>query len=291
MIKRIILLYLSLIGTLLCSISYVLAKKKYFNKESDCVISFTSFPARINVVYLTVESIFRQSLMPSEFVLYLSKIDFPHEFLDLPKSLRKQISRGLLVKFVDGNLRSYKKLHYALDDFKSKKIVTIDDDVIYPSFFLEKLIDESNNFPDEVLFFRGYRMDFCGDKPIPYNQFSEISEKSSILNFPTGVSGILYPPNIFYKDVRQEDLFMSLAPLGDDIWYKSMTFINKKKCRLVSKKSIHFPPVFGSQNISLSRGNLNFLSSNKINNNTQMNAVFTYYNDLMDAIHESKTVE
>ncbi|NQX93392.1 MAG: hypothetical protein HRT64_00430 [Erythrobacter sp.] len=37
--------------------------------------------------------------------------------------------------------------------------------------------------------------------------------------FPTGVGGVLYPPGAFDKQVTDENLFMKLAPRGDDIWF------------------------------------------------------------------------
>lgn len=37
--------------------------------------------------------------------------------------------------------------------------------------------------------------------------------------FPTGVGGVLYPPNAFVDDVMDEDAFTRLCPYGDDIWF------------------------------------------------------------------------
>lgn len=45
-------------------------------------------------------------------------------------------------------------------------------------------------------------------------------------NFPTGVAGILYPYGCFHPDVLNRDLFMTLCPTGDDIWFYWMYRIN-----------------------------------------------------------------
>src|SRR5699024_11096702 len=44
--------------------------------NSDFIVSFISFPARINKVWLVVESILRQSVKPTKLILWLSKDQF-----------------------------------------------------------------------------------------------------------------------------------------------------------------------------------------------------------------------
>lgn len=38
---------------------------------------------------------------------------------------------------------------------------------------------------------------------------------------------VLYPPNCFYKDIQNEELFISLAPNADDIGL--MTLLNENQ--------------------------------------------------------------
>jgi hypothetical protein len=46
-------------------------------------------------------------------------------------------------------------------------------------------------------------------------------------NFPTGVGGILYPPHALYEeDVTNSELFLSLAPNADDVWFYAMAMRN-----------------------------------------------------------------
>jgi hypothetical protein len=105
----------------------------------DYVVSLTSYRGRIDWVYIPISSILLGSLKPNVVVLYLSREEFPGELSDLPKELIRLQSHGLTIEFVDGNLRSHKKYRYAFESFPDHKIITIDDDIIYPYDFLERM--------------------------------------------------------------------------------------------------------------------------------------------------------
>lgn len=83
----------------------------------EIVVSFTSYPARINQVHYTIYSIFKQTYKPNRVVLYLSAQEFSNKLDDLPQKLLAFCKHGLEIRFVDENYRSYKKIVYALKDF------------------------------------------------------------------------------------------------------------------------------------------------------------------------------
>ncbi|MDR0304648.1 MAG: hypothetical protein LBH98_07795 [Chitinispirillales bacterium] len=71
--------------------------------------------------------------------------------------------------------------------------------------------------------------------PCAYNEWDKCIKPSVYFHnfqhkpeciFPTGVGGILYPANCFYKDVTNKELFLKLAPHADDIWFWAMAIIN-----------------------------------------------------------------
>ena len=43
----------------------------------EVIVSLTTFPARISTVWITIETIFRQEVMPDRIVLWLAKEQFP----------------------------------------------------------------------------------------------------------------------------------------------------------------------------------------------------------------------
>ena len=55
--------------------------------ENGVIISFTSFPARINDVWKVVESLKNQSILPAKIILWLSKEQFP-DGSGIPASLK-----------------------------------------------------------------------------------------------------------------------------------------------------------------------------------------------------------
>lgn len=240
----------------------------------DVVVSLTSYGTRLRTVYLTIESVLSQSRSCDKVVIYLSKEDI--EPNNLPRSLKRLSQRGVIIKFVEENLRSYKKLHYALTDFPKSKIVTVDDDIIYPKDWLKSLVETSNRFPNDVVFYRGHviKCDDSGEL-LSYNDFSQAYGQSrSLLNLPTGVSGVLYPQGCFHEDVLDSKTFLALAPYADDLWYKVMSLKSGTSCKLVGDHSIHFTPILGTQLNSLRRTNL---SDNEINNDMQLRKLKEHY--------------
>ncbi len=60
-------------------------------------------------------------------------------------------------------------------------------------------------------------------------------KKPSFANKLVGCGGVLYPPNILYKDITNEELFTTLAPTNDDIWFWLMAVMNNVKINVIDK--------------------------------------------------------
>ncbi len=197
------------------------------------IVSFTSFPLRINHIWMVVEMLFRQSVKPDMIVLYLSNLQFD-SIETLPKSLHRYIGRGLEVKLVDGDLRSHKKYHYAMSEYPNDIIITVDDDSFYPTNTLESLLDTYKQYPDAVVSNRARVLDFKDGKLQPYKRWKTTLEGCSYNLLQTGVDGVLYPPysrGLYYKDMLNKELAMKLTPAGDDLWLYAMTRLGG--CRVV----------------------------------------------------------
>lgn len=69
--------------------------------KNNVIASLTTYPARINVVGFAIETIFNQTRKPDRVILWLAKEQFPEGVECLPKMIKKQIERGLEVRFVD----------------------------------------------------------------------------------------------------------------------------------------------------------------------------------------------
>jgi len=201
--------------------------------EANLHISLTSYGKKIQNVYYTIESIFDQSIGFSSVTLWLSREDITEE--QLPKSLLRLKSRGLRVRFVDENIRSYKKLYYTYEELLETKnqsalIVTADDDIFYTDTWLEELLSCHNQEPNKVICHRGHRiaLDDSGDVK-PYREWNSSDGASLDLEnvlMPTGIAGVLYPMEALVGLEQQKDQFMELCGFADDIWFKCLAKSN-----------------------------------------------------------------
>lgn len=91
--------------------------KQKTTQGEKMVVSLTTFPLRIGKVYLTIQSILRQSRPADRVLLWLSKEEFPEE-AQLPENLLRLKERGLDIRFCD-NIRSFKKVFYTAQEFEN----------------------------------------------------------------------------------------------------------------------------------------------------------------------------
>lgn len=128
--------------------------------EKPLIVSFTSFPRRIGKVWLVVESLLHQSVLPDKILLYLSKEQFPDELNSLPDNLLSLQDNLFEIKFVEGDLRSYKKFIYAFQEYPDAYIVTVDDDVFYPKDMISSLVEAHKAHEDCVIARYAHRMTY-----------------------------------------------------------------------------------------------------------------------------------
>ncbi|WP_202082545.1 glycosyltransferase family A protein [Zobellella iuensis] len=191
----------------------------YGNSDSNIIVSLTSFPARIEDVWITVETIFQQDYKPWKVVLVLSESEFSGRVL--PDSIGKQVKRGLEIIWTDRNTRSYKKLLPVREAYPDAYIVTVDDDIIYEPWRLSGLMAAAKDNPDTVIGYRGWEILLKNGEIMPYALWSPAG-KSTPRNrtLLTGVGGVLYPPHILNDDMLFDvDSALELAPTADDIWF------------------------------------------------------------------------
>ena len=101
----------------LVPIYFLLTRGKSLNekkRDKQLIVSLTSFPLRIGRLWIVIETLLRQKVQPDKIILWLAKSQFPNGDFDLPKKLLKQTKRGLEIRFVDEDIRSYKKFYYTL---------------------------------------------------------------------------------------------------------------------------------------------------------------------------------
>tara|TARA_B100000614_G_scaffold261976_1_gene293498 strand:+ start:494 stop:1396 length:903 start_codon:yes stop_codon:yes gene_type:complete len=201
--------------------------------DTELVVSLTTYNKRIHDVHLVVESIAQQTIKPNRVVLWLDESEF--SLNTIPHILHRQIARGLEIRFCP-DYRSYKKLIPSLMAFPESNIVTIDDDVLYPYDMLEILLREHRLFPKCVLGHRAHKIRVDdGGNVLPYCKWERRTSESDSNDFIflTGVGGIFYPKNCFNSEVLNAEVFLSIAPTADDVWFYTMARLNAFRCKKV----------------------------------------------------------
>ena len=227
------------------------------NKKNDgrIIVSLTSFPARINKVWMVVESMLRQTHKPDMIILWLSNEQFSSLNV-LPKNLLDLQSRGLRIELKDEDLRSHKKYYYAMKEYPDDFIITIDDDIFYRKNMISNLIKYSEKFPNAIIAQYTRRVVKYKQVLSSYSKWSDVYGEDTICNnlfFGSG-GGTLFPTNSLYKDCLKTELFMNLSSLADDLWLNAMARLNKRRV-IKTNASPLILPIINKNNTTLSSVN------------------------------------
>lgn len=209
---------------------------KELNKlgNNSIAISLTSFPKRINTVWMTIDSLFHQKMMPEHIILTLSLEDFPNGKIQLPKRLLYYEKFGLEINFVNDNLKPHKKYFYVMKDHPDWTIITVDDDLYYRDNLVFELFKLHEQNPNTVCANAVHTISIDVDNKCfsPYNDW--ISEKNKIpccsyKYIAIGYNGILYPNGIFSKTkyVFNKDIILNYCLDADDLWLKAVEMLNR----------------------------------------------------------------
>jgi len=225
------------------------------NKESNLIISLTSYPARIDSVHVTIESIFNQTERPWKIVLVLAENEF--EELKLPSSIHNLIDRGLEVLWVSENTRSFKKLLPVQKRYPNSSIITVDDDILYEANFIESLLKVANKYPHAIIGNRGRLIRKYKEEILPYRDWPLISHgKVGNDILLTGMGGILYPPNQINETMLQDiSSALKLCPNADDLWFWAVSVMSNTEIVCTSQMTFYEVDV-GVSEESLSAINL-----------------------------------
>ena len=194
------------------------------------IVSLTSYPKRMYDIHLCLYSLLTQDLKPDKVILWLAEEQFPHRSKDVPKKVRDLKEFGLEIKWCS-DLKSYKKLIPALQQYPDACIVTADDDIYYPENWLRGLWVMHQQTGAGVVAHRCHEAAFEGGSFLPYAKWPKCIEREdlSYTNFMTGAGGILYAPGCFHPDIMNVAKFQELCPHGDDIWFWTMALLNGTK--------------------------------------------------------------
>lgn len=219
------------------------------------IVSLTSIPGRLKNIHLTVRSLLSQTVKPEKIVLWLN--DALRDAI--PQSLGELTGEVFEIRY-SGLTCSHRKLVHSLQTFPGRTIVTCDDDVLYATTWLEKLLADHRRYPDAIIAHecRMITRDPATGELKPYKEWPTVIEAgvTSASLLPIGYGGVLYPPQALAADTCDADLFLRLAPRADDLWFKAMSYLQGtpvRRCSATERKPI---PIIGSQAVSLLKTNV-----------------------------------
>lgn len=217
------------------------------------IVSLTSYRGRFDTLALTLRSVLFQTVRPDTTILWVSHDDYPI----VPENVLELRSYGLEIAACT-DMRAYTKIIPTLQNHKDCFVITVDDDVYYRADCIEKLVAAYDPANRHVICHRAHRIVLAGNgDPARYRDWQQGIEpaETSPLIFPTGVLGVLYPPDAFHEDVCDVALFSALSPSADDIWLYWMWRMNGYLGQHLPGKTkvLEWP---GSQTMSLQAENV-----------------------------------
>ena len=195
----------------------------------DTIISVTTIPRRLNTSLLDViKSIKQQTFkckllinIPESYVKWKDPINIPEELIDdniiVFRTIKDYGPKTKLlgaIEYINRNNITH-----------IRKIITIDDDIIYSDInHIQKLTDISNKYPDRIITYSGIKL---GHFPYRY-QNGLLYNNTGLVDAPAGYYGVVYPVDCIERaKLFFEDDFVNTLPSGifnDDDAYFGIVF-------------------------------------------------------------------
>lgn len=222
-----------------------------FPQDGDTVISLTTHGTRLKSAAAAIASLLVGNVrLPVH--LWLDPVDFHARW---PEALQGLADRGLQVHESFGGLGPHTKYYGTFQRYPDRNVITVDDDVLYPRTFAQKLIHAPSD--TTITAYRAHRVVLDEEGIAPYRRWKPVKTPGpSVLNFATGVDGVRYPREMVQFVAQRGTEFLDLAPRADDVWLNHCALRAGFPVQLVGERSANFPLVPGSQRVRLSRVNL-----------------------------------
>ncbi|GMH97498.1 hypothetical protein TrVE_jg7228 [Triparma verrucosa] len=194
------------------------------------VVSLTSLPSRLSHMTQILKDMLRQDLLPDAIYINLPKFskreqkpyvvpDFVHKYIaDLPEDKRKLVHINLCENDFGPATKLIPTLLIETDPHTM--IVTIDDDVQYPPFFLSSLYSASVRMPNFAVGFKGYIIPSTGDGDEKTYEYIESSgENDREVHVLGGFLGVAYRSGMFsIERIKDYSWYPEGAFFVDDDW-------------------------------------------------------------------------
>ena len=241
-------------------------------REQGIIVSLTSYPKRIQTLWMTIETLLRQTKKPDRVILWLAEDQFKG-IESLPQELLNQRKRGLEIRFCD-DLKSHKKYYYVIRENPEDLIVLVDDDMFYPYDMIEQLLKMHQKYPKDICATTAQVItESFSNLPSKWRnpRVSEVWEHSDQIQVFTG-SGSLFPPHVLPEEAFDKNKIQLLCPYADDLWLTFMAYLNNKKITALYKWRAFPVMIYGT-----AKDGLYYINAEAGQNDKQWENLLNYY--------------
>jgi hypothetical protein len=241
-------------------------------RPGGAVVSLTTYKERCEKVYLAIESIARGEVRPSRMILWIDDADL----LDnLPATIRRLQRRGLEVKSCNsyGPHKKYYPYLESQEEFDTP-LVTADDDFIYPRYWLKKLVEANQKYPEIVNCFWAHVIAMNENGIGKYADWKQcVTTRPRFRNIIHSGIGTIYPPAFLEVLKRAGTAFEDCCPKGDDLWLHVQALRSGYKVRQILPRLPYFSfqGIPGTRQTALSYENVSYGDGN----DRQIRATYT----------------
>ena len=218
--------------------------------EDKTVISLTSHGKRLSTsVYCIASLLVGTRRFPV--ILWLDEEDYNGRW---PKGLHRLQERGLIIRCSDGKYGPHTKYFGTFREMArtGTRVITVDDDMMYPRWFAEKLVNAADADPRCVVAYRAHTITLDENGMRPYKEWRATkSTTPSHRHFATGVSGVAYPPSMVDYVAQQGTAFEDKALRADDVWLNHCALRSDHQVRQVYPHPREFSVIPASQREAL----------------------------------------
>jgi len=217
---------------------------KLVDPKEKIYICMTTIDSRLPRIKHVVNSLLAQTLKPYKILINISKEPY---LLDKGINEKDPIleeictDKSVSINWVE-NIGPYRKIypflekHFSQSVTNEKIFITIDDDTIYPDYFVQQLYDkfiETNN----IVAFRGRCIEMDNKSIATYDKWTWGKDVQSFRNLPTGKDGIIYSTKFFSKEFLNIQKIKEIAPTVDDLWIKWHCALNGVKSQILNPEA------------------------------------------------------
>jgi hypothetical protein len=231
------------------------ASRKSVTGDTPVVVSLTTHGIRIRRMHRTIESIARGTLRPQRLMLWLSTNEKGRQ---LPRQLQRLQRRGLEIRYAEDVGPHTKYFPYVCSEAQHQlPLVTADDDMWYPAYWLERLWRAHQREPGRVHCYRARRVRLGEGRLAPYETWPFMDDdRAGPTVFATGAGGVAYPTALLDRLRDQGAGFQQCCPKADDIWLHVSALRHGILARQLSPEVMEFDTMPATQSVGLQNQNV-----------------------------------